>query len=191
MCGKYVTGSDDLSWRQWVELLRLSSPSPPEPRPARPGSQVSNIVRGEADTAQLVNAVWGLQLSGKLYFNQRMETLLKRFPESARARRCLLPAMAFEVAEGKAGQKNRIRHHVSTTSGAMLLAGFWEPREGELPRVTVLTRAAQGLLASLHERAPVFVPTTLAADWLRTDDPAPLVQRLLDDPDPEWALTAA
>lgn len=195
MCGRYVTGSDEVTWREWVEVLRPTLPlpfDPPPERAARPGSRVPTLARDQQGDggSGLKDALWGLRFDRdkKLYFNVRAETLTKRFADSAAHRRCLFPARSFEIAEGESGQKNRAHHQVSGR-GALLLAGIWEPSD-EAPgrRASIVTRASRGPFATLHDRMPVIVPASLAAAWVGEEDAKELLRALLDGPDPELLL---
>jgi len=186
MCGKFVSGTDELTWSELVEVLRPSAglPRPPE-RAARPGAEVPVVTSSAARGPELVSAIWGLRLGGKgLYFNLRLETVASRFSDDALHRRCILPARTFDVASGEPGRKARPRFRVSPAR-PLFLAGIWRPDEGPTGRrVTVLTRAARGDLARLHERSPVLVPAALLRAWLGEGAPLPLIEQLrtLDDP---------
>lgn len=63
----------------------------------------------------------------------------------------------------------------------MVFAGLWETwksPEGELETFTILTTAANGLVAPLHDRMPVILPPAEYSTWLdrNTTNPAGLVQ---------------
>jgi putative SOS response-associated peptidase YedK len=195
MCGRLVSGSDERSWREWVEILRprVVAPPPPE-RGARPSDELA-VVLGDrgTETVEIAAARWGLQLPGddRLFFNTRLETVERRFKEEVRDHRALVPVSAFQIAEGRAGDRDRARHLVHGER-ALLLAGLWTAgAHGAPPRVSVLTRQARGDLAALHARTPVFVPAALARGWLVGADVHALVTELLALEDPPLSVGPA
>lgn len=196
MCGRLVSGSDDKTWREWVEILRPNVEAPPPPeRPAQPGADLAAFVsnRDAATGVSIADAIWGLRLVGpdrRLYFNSRLESVAQRFKDELAAQRALIPATRFEVAEGEAGEKNRRRHQVAAAA-PLLLAGIWARDEEGRLRVSVLTRASRGRFAALHPRMPAFVPTARARAWLVDPKPRELVRELLAAPDPPLGLDGA
>lgn len=197
MCGRYVSGSDELTWREWVDILRPPPPggaggastdsAPPPERPAQPGSEVVAFVASGVTPAR-----WGFVMpAGRgLYFNLRGETAPKRFAPALRERRAALPAVSFEVSAGEKGQKKRPRFRVRADR-PLLLAALWSPDPtGGLPRVSILTRASQGKLEKLHDREPILLPTELLAAWVGAGDGAALLEKLLERPDPTLTLEA-
>ena len=112
-----------------------------------------------------------------------METVRERpaYRAALASRRCLLPANGyFEWAIGSDGAKQP--HFLHPRDGAMLpLAGLyerWRAPTGEARwTCTILTTAAAGPLAALHNRTPMMVPPAGWYDWLdprRTDPGAAL-----------------
>lgn len=194
MCGRLVSGSDERSWREWVEILRprVETPAPPE-RATRPGDELAVFLGDRRyGTVEIAPARWGLQLADdkRLFFNTRLETVERRFREEVRDHRALVPVSAFQIAEGQAGDRDRARHLVRGKH-ALLLAAIWTRGADGSSRVSVLTRPARGALADLHARTPVFVPTALARGWLVGAEVRPRVAELLALEDPPLSLEAA
>lgn len=84
-------------------------------------------------------------------------------------RRCLVPADAFY--EWRAGTKPKQPYAIRMKSGeTFALAGLWEnwkDGEGQWVRTyTIVTTAANELLAPLHDRMPVIVDPTDYGKWL-------------------------
>ena len=107
---------------------------------------------------------WGKDLKlGLSSFNARIETAAAKptFRQAFERRHCLLPASGYYewVSAGKAKQPWYIR---PVDAPMMLFAGLWDrwqsPDGTTLLSFTVLTQAADGELASLHDRRPVMVP---------------------------------
>lgn len=139
----------------------------------------SLIVHGER---RLVRAVWGM--GEKPQVNVRSESVSEgRFREAFEGRRCLVVADGFYEWTGGRGRRRPIWFHPAA-GGLLRVAGLWERRgDGQLT-FTVLTTAANALVAATHDRMPVLLDRDGAADWLK----AP--RRELLRPAPEGALTA-
>lgn len=104
---------------------------------------------------------------GPLLFNARSETLADKpaFREAARARRCLVPASGFYewTKDGEA----RLPWYITRADGApMVMAGVWQvwhgPEDARLVTCAVVTTAAIGAMAGLHDRVPVILEPD---DW--------------------------
>ena len=179
-----------MSWREWVEVLRPTVKVPPPPeRATQPGAPIAAFI-GVGAEVEITDAVWGLRLVGadkRLYFNTQIENVRSRFREAAKHRRALVPVRSFEVAEGLAGEKNRIRHQVAAAEGSLLLAGIWDEHDGQR-RVSVLTCASRGPFVSLHGRMPVLMPTASARDWLLGEADKRLIEEALARPNPALLL---
>jgi len=125
---------------------------------------------------------WGLipswakdeRIASKL-FNARAETLATSgaFRESFRRRRCIVPADGFYEWQRAGGVRQPFLIH--RTDGAPLaMAGLWSgwrhPETEQVIRTfTIVTTAANGVLAPIHDRMPVILE---ARDWKRWLDPA-------------------
>ena len=178
MCGRYVTGSDELSWREWWEILSGHPRDPPKAlRPDwRPMSQVPVFLR-DPDSGDVVCRwmQWGLVPSyakspkeGVKMFNLRSETIAKRFKKAFVERRCLLPATSFthwrKLEDGKQKEPWVTRERGGSLFG---LLGIWS-RWGVEPLLscTVLTTAPNTLMRPIHHRMPAIVFKEQAASWL-------------------------
>lgn len=105
--------------------------------------------------------------------NARSESVgnLPAFRESFRGRRCLVPADGFFEWTALPGRPPVRQPYVvrPAEGGLFAMAGIWggAPRAG----LAVLTRAAPGALAWLHDRVPVVLPPDAWGAWLSTDAP--------------------
>ena len=180
MCGRYfVTTPGHVLGEQF------SIVTPPElvPRYNVAPTQSVAIVRAGGDRArELAQVTWGLipawskeRAIGHKLINARGETLADKpaFRDSYKRRRCLIPADGFfewqKVADGKQPWVLRLK-----SGEPFALAGLWSrwrDRESgdEVDSCTIVTTAANEVVAPLHDRMPVIVPRDAYALWL---DPA-------------------
>jgi putative SOS response-associated peptidase YedK len=91
------------------------------------------------------------------------------FRDALARRRCIVPADAFY--EWQAAEGGKVPHAVARADGQpMAMAGLWEGwrgPEGEVLRTfTILTTAANAVLAPLHDRMPVILEPADFAVWL-------------------------
>ncbi|PRP93258.1 hypothetical protein ENSA5_43530 [Enhygromyxa salina] len=204
MCGRYVTGTDEHSWREWATLLELPTLTLPADssawaEPFGPTAQVP-ILRlapeGPA-TPELVLARWGLMPSWmkqpykqRPQYNLRSETAPKRFKKYLARRRCVLPAARFWVRRDADRERVAVELPDQPLFG---LAGLWTEREidGKPARsCTILTTEADAELGRLHERMPVVLVGADARRWLAADDGAAILGEL-SSATPPLRLTAA
>jgi putative SOS response-associated peptidase YedK len=133
---------------------------------------------------------WGLVPSwskdaagGARMMNARSESVAQKpaFRDAFRKRRCLVPMDGFYEwrSEGRAKQP----FACALASGEpMACAGLWEgwkQPDGEWLRTfTILTCAAAGRQALLHDRMPVILPRAAWDAWLADEDEAALLALL-------------
>jgi putative SOS response-associated peptidase YedK len=118
------------------------------------------------------------------FVNARSESASRRaaFKESLRARRCLVPAGGFY--EWKKAGRVRQPYAIRSRAGLVALAGLWDRWEQggrALETFTVLTTAAHGHVAEIHDRMPVILERDQLAAWLdpgrcSPEDLAPLLR---------------
>lgn len=143
--------------------------------PSQPVLIVANDPRGKRE-ARLVR--WGLipawvkdPRSFAMLMNARGETAADKpsFRGALRHRRCLIPASAFYEWTGARGSR---QPHLIELKGRDLfaLAGIsevWLGADGsEIETMAILTTAANGDMAALHERMPVILEPADYARWL-------------------------
>lgn len=137
-------------------------------------------------------------------FNARIETVRERrtFREAVQSRRCLVLVSGFyewsgpKAVPGAKKAPKRTPNLIAPTQGKLFtMAGLhstWVSKDGELvDNCTVLTRDAQGDIATLHDRMPVFVPERLWTEWLGADAPRvpTLLKELQLQPPPHVEIT--
>lgn len=133
---------------------------------------------------------------GAKMINARAETVHTKpaFRSVIRRHRCVLPAdgwYEWRTDLDARGKPAKQPYFMTRPDGRSLaLAGIWstwrDPNDGRLVRTAaVLTTAATGQLAEIHERMPLVLDEDLLADWLdpRRDD----VTELLADAPRDYA----
>ena len=142
------------------------------------------------DARVLDTARWGLlppwakdPRAGSRMINARAETVATSpaFAPSFARRRCLVPADGwFEwVRDGKRKQA----YYMTPADGSVLaFAGLWSAWGPEsMLTCSVLTTAARGGLARVHDRMPLILPRERWADWLAGGgDPGDLLRPMTD-----------
>jgi putative SOS response-associated peptidase YedK len=136
---------------------------------------------------------WGLVPSwakdpkiGASLINARSETVAEKpsFRSAFRRRRCLVPADGFyEWTSSGSGKSKTPLHFTVLDQGLFCFAALWESWRGAdgttLETCSLLTTAANGLLAPYHDRMPVILPRKDLATWLAHDTSADVLQTLL------------
>ncbi len=151
-------------------------------------TQLCLTVVAEAQGRIIQPMSWGLiphwSKDKKMAFqmiNARAETVKSKpsFRESYKHKRCLVPADGF--FEWKKESQGKVPYRATLKTGELFaLAGLWDAwrdEQGqEIKTFTILTTAANSLLAPLHDRMPVILKRADEAAWLdpRLSDPAQL-----------------
>jgi putative SOS response-associated peptidase YedK len=197
MCGRYATtrSAADLSalFESYDETGgRLSPDYNVAP------TNVVPVVRMSSSRSRRVLSMarWGLLPPwardvrvGARMINARAETVAttRSYASSFARRRCLVPADGwYEWVRRERGAKQA--YFMTPADGDVLaLAGLWSVWNGAAEPVltcSIITTAAFGELAEVHERMPLVVPPDRWEDWLTGPaDPARLLapaERLLD-----------
>ncbi len=148
---------------------------------------------------------WGLVPSwakdpkaGARMINARSETAGSKpaFRRALNARRCLIPADGwYEWQRGKDHKQPYFTHYTDGSSLAMAgLWEYWKPKDDPdnaypegLVTAAVLTTAAVGPLAQVHDRMPLVLPPSAWDAWLDPDAGADTdeVAALLAPPSPD------
>jgi putative SOS response-associated peptidase YedK len=182
MCGRFTLTERDL-----VRLARALAAEVDaglaaawRPRYNIAPGQPALLVR-DAGGLRLEEARFGLgEGGGPLRFNARAETAAERqaFRAAWATRRCAVPADGFYEWAGERRDRRPIWFH-DPARRPLLFAALFQEREGALG-FAILTTAASGPVAALHDRMPVLVPGDGLRRWLAGGD--------LPGPAPEGAL---
>jgi putative SOS response-associated peptidase YedK len=190
MCGRFTLTR---SAAEVAEHFGLASPVEFAPRWNAAPTQELPVVRVRSTGERVLELRrWGLvprwakdPSGGAKRINARVESAAERpaFRDALARRRCLVPADGFFEWQGRAGARRPF--HLALPGGALFaIAGLYERWHGEggevIDSFTLLTRAARGAVATLHDRMPLIVDPAGYAAWLApgASDPAELLAAL-------------
>jgi len=171
MCGRYVSPDQASIERAW-QLRRSSGLDFPRRYNVQPTTDVPLLML-DAGELCLAAARWGLiphwwkqDKPPTFTINARLEEAAGKpmWRDPLRRTRCLLPAEGWYEWQDLPGGKQP--HHIHRTDGGPFcfagLMSVWQDRLS----CAILTRAAQGPVAQIHERMPVVLPDEAHAGWL-------------------------
>jgi putative SOS response-associated peptidase YedK len=174
MCGRYVSPDQASIERAWL-IRRSSGLDFPRRFNVQPTTEVPLLLL-DAGELSLAAARWGLiphwwkQVKPPTFaINARLEEAAGKpmWRDPMRRSRCLLPAEGWYEWQELAGGKQP--HHIRRTDGGLFcFAGLMSEWNGQLS-CAILTKAAEGPVAEVHDRMPVVLPDEAHAGWL---DPA-------------------
>lgn len=185
MCGRYTY---KLSWREVVELYRLTAPKVPpsnfEPNYNVAPTQIRPIVRPIDGGRELIMAKWGLipffSKDGKSSYttiNARAETVRTSgmYKQSFAKRRCLIPTSGWY--EWKHEGEHKLPHFIRPKAEGFAFAGLWDrwvPKDGGNPveSFTIITTEAHPSIAKLHDRMPRVLLPEQFEQWTGADPEA-------------------
>lgn len=205
MCGRFVAASSPqlLAERFHVDDIKIDE-SEPDYNVA-PRAEVM-AVRQRDDRRVLSRLRWGLVPSwakdpsiGDRMINARAEGIAERpaFKRAFTRRRCIVPADAFyewETLPSATGSKRPRKRPVlirRRDGEPMAFAGLWEVwREHEddewLRTCSIVTTAANGLVAPVHDRMPVVLPEDEWDRWLDPEESPEVLELLLVPSPDDW-----
>lgn len=188
MCGRYAQSAD---MRELMEQFEVTGSSPQQSLPANWNIAPTNpiyIVRADSlDSSKnsLATVSWGLiapwlndlneaKSSQSRAINARSESIHEKptFRAAFRSTRCLIPVEGYyewATSLGKFAPKQPF--YISARSGKQLpVAGIWSswraPSGDTIQSASIITQEAQGHLAEIHSRMPVFMPHDRWDQWL-------------------------
>jgi putative SOS response-associated peptidase YedK len=198
VCGRYAAAKDQAGLVEEFAVDAVLDPMPAPSWNVAPTSTVAMIVDrpGAAGVVQrqLRAARWGLVPSwakdpsiGARMINARWEEAATKpaFRRALAQRRCLVPAdgyfewLAASPQAPRKTPKQPFFIHLPEAGASLALAGiyeFWRPDpEAEwLVSLSILTTAAQGPAARIHDRMPVIIDRPHIGLWLDPGPPPPL-----------------
>ena len=190
MCGRYAQSAD---MRELMEQFEVTGNSPTNSSPVNWNIAPTNpiyIVRESMQEQSIVKrdlavVSWGLiapwlsdpaeaKASQSRAINARSESVHEKptFRDGFKSRRCLIPAQGYyewATALGKFRPKQAF--YISSRDGQQLsIAGIWSswraPNGEVFETASIITQEAQGELATIHSRMPVFLPHNRWQAWL-------------------------
>jgi putative SOS response-associated peptidase YedK len=202
MCGRYVNSLDIDEVLEAFAAIKESYDArrtPPSYNIAP--TQLAPVVVGPLDTAperRLVTARWGLVPSwakdpsiGNRLFNARSETAAEKpsFRSAFAKRRCLVPANGYyEWQKRETGKQPYFIHPAD--DGVLAFAGLWETwgrGEERVVSFSILTTAARGDLARIHDRQPVMLRPDERDAWMDADATRDDLLAVIASPEPAMA----
>ncbi len=166
MCGRYYIDDNDGALSGFIEAAqRRGSVKRGEVRPGDTAAVIANNRRLEPGVFPMR---WGFEgANGSLVINARSETASQKpmFRESARLRRCLIPASWYFEWERRPGGKTKYALRPER-GGNVYLGGLYALGRDGTARFVILTRDAAPGIAFIHDRMPVIVPPEKLGDWL-------------------------
>lgn len=192
MCGRYAQSAD---MRELMEQFEVTGSTPSQSLPANWNIAPTNpiyIVRADANDIRALSVVsWGLigpwltdlneaKASQSRAINARSESIHEKptFRAAFRSTRCLIPAEGYyEWASALGEFAPKQPFYISARSGKQLpIAGIWSSwraPDGEIiESASIITQEAQGELAKIHSRMPVFMPRDRWSNWLNPKESA-------------------
>ena len=192
MCGRYAQTAD---MRELMEQFEVTGTSPQASLPLNWNIAPTNpiyIIRANDRTGKDVEAKralttvsWGLigpwltdmqeaRASQSRAINARSESIHEKptFRNAFRSTRCLIPAAGYyEWATAMGRYSPKQPFYISARDGKQLpIAGIWSSwsaSNGEIiETASIITQEAQGELATIHSRMPVFMPQDRWDLWL-------------------------
>lgn len=200
MCGRYEI--HDSPQMLMLYFLLAEEPTAYSNADVRPTNEAP-IIRVRDGNRQALPARWGLIPSwakdatiAQHTFNARAETIAEKpsFRSAFKRRRCIVPMSAFFEWRAIAGQKKKQKLRFARPDGDPLaVAGLWErwdkPGDGSVVETfTVITTAANGFMAPIHDRMPAILAKLDWDAWLDPEMSDPELLRSMLEPCPDECL---
>jgi putative SOS response-associated peptidase YedK len=172
MCGRYtlIKLSDFLEYFPWIEMTNLITAARYNNAPSQ---EVAAITNHHQPHPQVELLRWGLVpawakdasiSAGSRMINARAETLASKpsFARLLKRQHCLIPASGFYEWQKNPHSKEKIPYYFRLKDGhPFAFAGLWDcwhaPHGKELRTCTIITTAANAMLAGMHDRMPVIL----------------------------------
>jgi putative SOS response-associated peptidase YedK len=177
MCGRFTLATPG---QTVAELFQLSAVPELKPRYNIAPTQPVAAVRAGQSGHELVMLHWGLIPSwskdvaiGARMINARGETVAEKpsFRAPFRSRRCLIIADGFYEWR-RNGERKQPYFIAMRDRRPFAFAGLWDrwaPSGGEpVESCTIVTTSPNEVLAPIHDRMPVILPSESQAVWLDT-----------------------
>jgi putative SOS response-associated peptidase YedK len=194
MCGRYTLATPDpgtirdrFPIGESVEVRRRFN--------VAPGDDVLAVTTDRSGEPRGELLRWGLVPSwsesadpGLKLINARVETAADRpaFRRAFERYRCLIVADGFyewRARESARRSPKQPFHITRDDRGLFAFAGLWSiwhgPADQVLRTCTILTTAANQVIASLHDRMPVILDPENERAWLDTSTPSPKLAEIL------------
>lgn len=182
MCGRYLSLSNPEQLAERFEVDEVRTEPLAERYNVAPTQEIYAVIE-RSGRRRLGTLRWGFvppwaeQLRGtRQPINARIESVAtsRMFATSFAQRRCLLPADGFyewqERGEGRRKQPYLLRDPDATPLAFAGIWTVWRPPDDAdadpLFTTAIVTTAAEGVMADLHDRMPLVLPPALWSEWL-------------------------
>lgn len=199
MCGRFTLHAKEEDILHYFNLH--TSLEHYEPRyNIAPGQKVLAVIH-DGQNKRIGPLKWGLVPSwakdekiGYRMINARSETAHEKpsFRQLMAQKRCLIVADSFYEWQTINDQKQPKRIQVKDRS-LFTFAGLWDKWEKNgktLFTCTMLTKAANEFMKSIHHRMPIILPKALEDEWIKPYSLEPIAAKKLLDSIPDVPLTA-
>jgi putative SOS response-associated peptidase YedK len=188
MCGRYVSPDEASIERHWHVGREDGNPLAARFNTS-PTTQIPILRLNAGGKMKIATARWGLipgwwknDTPPTFSFNARLEEAAGKpmWRHPLRHSRCLIPAVgwyewqAIEGQDPKTGKPRTFKkpHYLHRTDDALFafagLLSVWSTPEQDAPLLScaILTRAAVGPVAEVHDRMPLVLDDAANAEWL-------------------------
>ncbi len=141
-----------------------------------PTYTVPVIVPAGTDRIHAMPMKWGFPspFDSGVIINARSETVDTKtmFRGSIARKRCVVPSTGYyEWKKAPGAKKGGQKYHISMSETPMLyMCGIWNDFKNEdgtlFSSFVIITRPAQGIIASIHERMPAVITKSQITSWL-------------------------
>lgn len=202
MCGRFTLTTSPEELQAAFDWLKMP-PNPGEPRyniaPTQPVAVVPNDGFNRLDYF-----TWGLIPSwakdpdiGNKMINARAETLAEKpsFRSAFRRRRCLILADGFYEWQAIPGEKRKQPMYITLEDRRpFAFGGLWEiwnsPDGSQIYSCTIITTEPNPLMATIHNRMPLILPSESYTQWLNPNEQRPDALQALLQPYPANEMVA-
>ena len=123
-----------------------------------------------------------------------MESIVSKFGDLLRQKRCLIPGDGFYEWRGTEGKK-KYPHRFTMKSGEpFAFAGLWDTQGDDKQKLVtccLITTTANELVSQVHDRMPVILAPEHYATWLDPETPQKDLEALLKPYSTELMKVAA
>lgn len=166
MCGRYYVDERDSRLRRMITEARRKGDI--KTGEVFPGDMAAVVANSRQLNPSIFPMRWGFERpNGGLVINARSETAAQKpmFRDSARLRRCLVPASWYFEWERR--PEGKVKYALRPErDGLAYMGGLYMLGSDGIPRFTILTRDAAKKIAFIHDRMPVLVPPEQRESWL-------------------------
>lgn len=194
MCGRYTLFSTLETIINRFSVTDNSIHSPAKNYNVHPGQNVLTILRkGQDISTEMMK--WGFKLKWdsasvepKTIHNSRIESLQAKstFKSIVKRQRCLIPTNGFYEWKKSTTGKLPFFIHIQRNE-LFAFAGIWtseiDDKGAKRNSCSIVTKAANSKLTSIHSRMPVIVAKEMETRWLdEHSHPPDLLDNLLSEP---------